>query len=77
MKYNVTVQTGQQINVGIESIKASVSLDELNDVDATGIQNNYIMMYDASSQIYKFVHPSEILDRADGVNNGSLDYGNY
>ena len=77
MEYNVTVQTGQQVNVGIESIKASLSLGELTNVDVTGVQNNYVMMYDASSQIYKFVHPSEVLDRADDVDDGSLDYGNY
>lgn len=77
MKYNVTVKTQQLYNVSTSKIRSPLSLGALNDVDVTGAQNNYVMMYDASTNTYKFVHPSEVLDRADDVDDNSLDYGFY
>lgn len=57
--------------------RSPLSLEQLDNVDASNIQDNYVLMFDSVSQTYKFVHPSEVLDRADGVEDGSLDYGDY
>jgi hypothetical protein len=77
--YNVKVTTKQQISsINVNSVPSKLqSLNEIGDVDVSNIQNNYVMMYDVSTQTFKFVHPSEVLDRADDVNDDSLDYGSY
>lgn len=54
-----------------------ISLSELSDVNPTDKQNNYLLMWDAATQKHVYVPPSEVLDRADGVNDDSLDYGSY
>ncbi len=69
----VTYYSGSDISPS----KVPVSLEQLINIDASGIQNNYVLMYDSQTQTYKFVEPSEVLDRADGVDDNSLDYGNY
>ncbi len=55
----------------------SLTLDGLQDVDTTNKTNNSVLLYNASTGKYIHVDPSEILDRADGVDDGSLDYGSY
>lgn len=57
--------------------KIPVSLEQLYNVDTTDIQNNYVLIFDSESETHKFVPPSEIVDRADNEDDGSLDYGNY
>jgi hypothetical protein len=64
------------INVKVTSknpkIKATVAsgvimartLDELLDVDLTGVQDNYVIMYNASTQKYTAVNPDDILSAA-------------
>ena len=88
MKYKVTVISGNLYDVKvsterqISSIEVNTtprlsSLGEIEDIDTSNLQNNRILIYNSSTQKYEFVDPSEILDRADGVDDGSLDYGNY
>lgn len=88
MKYKVTVVSGNSYDVKITKKQQVSSIDvdtsptlesllQIQDVNATNIQNNYVMMYDAATQTFKFVHPSEVLDRADDVDDNSLDYGSY
>jgi hypothetical protein len=76
--YDVKVTTTQQISsITVDTVPTLSSLSQVEDVDVSNIANNYVMMYDASTNTYKFVHPAEVLDRADGVDDGSLDYGSY
>ena len=88
MKYKVTVVSGnsydvkvtnkQQISsINVDTVATLSSLSQVQDVDVSNIANNYVMMYDATTNTYKFVHPSEVLDRADNVDDDSLDYGSY
>jgi hypothetical protein len=91
MKYRVTLQNDSNIDVstkkattskvdvdtGLIVPEAPTSLGGLQDVDNTNKTNNSVLLYDASTGKYIHVDPSEILDRADGVNDDSLDYGSY
>ena len=40
------------------------NLSDLADVDVTGLQDSYIIMYDASTQKYKAVNPDVVLSKA-------------
>lgn len=76
--YNVKVITKQQVSsIDVDTSPSLENLAQINDVDVSELQNNYVMMYDAASQTFKFVHPSEVLDKADDINDNSLDYGSY
>jgi hypothetical protein len=57
--------------------KTPLSLEQLDNVDTSNIQNNYVLMFDSETQTFKFVSPAEVLDKADGVDDGSLNYGTY
>lgn len=57
--------------------RTPLSLEQLYNVDATGIQNNYVLMFDSESETYKFVSPFEVIDRADNEDDGAINYGNY
>jgi len=37
------------------------TLDELLDVDVSGVGDKYVIMYDAATQKYKAVNPDEVL----------------
>ena len=76
--YDVKVSTERQISsIEVDTAPRLSSLGEIEDIDTSNLQNNRILIYNSSTQKYEFVDPSEILDRADGVDDGSLDYGNY
>lgn len=89
MKYRVTLKTNENIDIGfkrptvtkidVDSSASAVdaSLSELYDVNPADKQNNYVLMWDSATQKHIYVPPSEVLDRADGVNDDSLDYGIY
>ena len=57
---------------GQPKIKATVAsgvimartLDELLDVDVSGVSDKYVIMYDSSTQKYTAVNPDEILSAA-------------
>ena len=46
------------------------SLTDLNDFDSTGVENNYVIMYNASLQKYVTVDPDTVLSSATTTNNG-------
>jgi len=91
MKYRVTLQNNSNIDVstkkattssvdvdtGLVVPVAATNLGGLEDVDSTNKTNNSVLLYNASTGKYIHVDPSEILDRADGVDDGSLNYGTY
>lgn len=88
MKYKVTVVSGNSYDVRvvskrqISSIEVDTtpklsSLGDIEDVDTSNLQNNGVLVYNSITQKYEFLPPSEILDRADGVDDDALDYGNY
>ena len=63
-----TKVVSSQIAANIETILTSSSLTGLSDVDQSGLQDNYILQYDASSQKFKFVNPNIVLN--DAVSGG-------
>ena len=40
------------------------NLSDLQDVDITGLQDGYVLIYDGASQKYKAVNPDEVLSGA-------------
>lgn len=86
MIYRVTIQNDSNIDVSTKrattskvdvDTRGSLSLEDLQDVNTATRVNNSILIYNASTGKYDHVNPEEILDRADGVADGSLNYGTY
>jgi hypothetical protein len=63
--------------VTINKIDMLDSLSQIEDVDLSNLQDNHVMVYDASTNKYKFIPPAEILDRVDNIDDNSLDFGSY
>ncbi len=72
MTIKVTVTNTNQTTVRLKSkqnVKATVAsgvimartLDELLDVDVSGVSDKYVIMYDATTQKYTAVNPDEVL----------------
>jgi hypothetical protein len=61
--YSVKIQAPIKFNVQVAGEAGSVagSLTDLDDFDPTGVENNYIIMYNASLQKYVTVDPDTIL----------------
>lgn len=57
--------------------KTPTSLEKLNNVDVSNLENNSVLIFDSETQTFKFIPPSEILDRADGVDDNSMSFGSY
>jgi hypothetical protein len=53
-------------------------LSDLMDVDTSNVQDNYVMIYDAASQKYKFFDPDQLLSDAliNGLPEGFIEYLN-
>lgn len=77
MTINVRVTSNSQpikalVTSNNQSIKATVisnavmakNLEDLLDVDVSGVSDKYVIMYDASSQKYIAVNPDEVLSAA-------------
>lgn len=60
--------TTKVVASNLSDLSSVYSLDGLTDVDTTGIQDNYVLQYDASSGKFIFVDPDQIL--ADAVPGG-------
>ena len=75
--YDLKVTTKQDISSVTVNTTPAIKLDQIQDVDASTIQNNQVMIYDQLTQTYKFVDPAEVLDRSDGVDNDVIDFGLY
>lgn len=57
-------QTTKVISSQIAANQSTTALVGLADVDITGLQDNYVLQYDASSQKFKFVDPDQVLSDA-------------
>jgi len=62
-KYRLSAQTGQdRINVSTRSgIVMARKLSDLQDVDVSGVKDQFVLMYDQSENKYKAVNPDEVL----------------
>lgn len=62
MTYQVRVKSKQNIKATVASgVIMARTLDELLDVDLSGVSDKYVIMYDATTQKYTAVNPDEIL----------------
>lgn len=62
MTYQVRVTGQKKIKATVASgVIMARTLDELLDVDVSGVSDKYVIMYDASTQKYTAVNPDEIL----------------
>ena len=70
--YSVKIQAPIKFKVQVTGEAGSVagSLTDLDDFDPSGVQNNYIVMYNASLQKYVTVDPDTVLSSATTTNNG-------
>lgn len=70
--FSVTIKAAPKLNVSVSAEAGSVagSLTDLDDFNSSGVQNGYLVMYDASSQKYITVDPDTILSNATTTNNG-------
>jgi hypothetical protein len=61
--YNVKIQPSPKLKVQVSAEASLVAgnLSDLNDFDPTGVQNNYLVMYDATTQKYVTVDPDVVL----------------
>ena len=62
-KYRLSAQTGQdRINVSTRSgIVMARKLSDLQDVDVSGVKDQFVLMYDQNENKYKAVNPDEVL----------------
>ena len=59
---NVRVKTKQNIKATVASgVIMARTLEELLDVDVSGVSDKYVIMYDATTQKYTAVNPDEVL----------------
>jgi hypothetical protein len=70
--YSVKIQAPIKFNVQVTGEAGSVagSLTDLDDFDPTGVENNYIVMYNAATQKYVTVDPDVVLSSAVTTNQG-------
>lgn len=67
--YSVKVQGIKEFKVSVSGEKGSVAgnLTDLQDFDPTGVQDGYVVMYDAATGKYVVANPDEVLSNsADG-----------
>jgi len=65
MTYQVKVKSKQKIKATVASgVIMARTLDELLDVDVSGVKDKYLIMYDSSTQKYTAVNPDDILSAA-------------
>lgn len=70
--YSVRLQSSPSFKVQVSAEASSVasSLSQLEDFNASGVQDKYLVMYDASTQKYITVDPDVVLSSAVTTNNG-------
>ena len=70
--YSVRLQSPVKLKVGVTAEASSVagSLGDLEDFNPTGVQDKYLVMYDAATQKYITVDPDVVLSSAATTNNG-------
>ena len=70
--FSVKLKAPNQFRIGVSAEASSVpgNLTDLNDFNPTGVQDGYVLMYDAGTQKYVMVNPDDILSAA--VTDGNL-----
>jgi hypothetical protein len=68
MALKVTVGNSNAINTNIVSRKAAAKLETIADVDATGLQDGYTLIYNSSTKKWEAANPASevVLDNIDG-----------
>jgi hypothetical protein len=68
MALKVTVGNTNPINTNIVSKKAAAKLETIADVDATGLQDGYTLIYNSTTKKWEAANPASevILDNIDG-----------
>lgn len=74
MNYKVSLGTNSysvkqklSLNFKVSTVEGAggvANLSDLSDVDVTGIQDSYLIMYDSASGKYKAVNPDVVLSKA-------------
>lgn len=64
--FSVKLKAPNQFRIGVSAEASSVAgnLTDLNDFNPTGVQDGYVLMYDAATQKYVMVNPDEVLTKA-------------
>lgn len=75
--YSVKVQGIKEFKVSVSGEKGSVAgnLTDLQDFDPTGVQDGYVVMYDAATGKYVVANPDEVLSNSadDGLPSSFVD----
>ncbi len=68
MALKVTVGNSNSINTNIVSKRAATKLETIADVDATGLQDGYTLIYNSTTKKWEAANPASevILDNIDG-----------
>ena len=76
--FSVKLKAPNQFRIGVSAEESSVAgnLTDLNDFNPTGVQDGYVLMYDAATQKYVMVNPDDILSAAVTDGNLSNDFIN-
>lgn len=89
MKYQVTLHNPSNINISSPRtskkiidvdptvVGVSGNLSDLEDVDTSSQQNNYVLVWNSVLGKHEYVSPFEVMDRADNVDDDMIDYGTY
>lgn len=93
MNYKVTLNSTNNYNVTFPRVErkkiievddgatgtviGATSLSGLEDVNVAGRQDNYMLIWNATTAKYDHIPASEVLDRADGTDDGVIDYGTF
>ena len=62
MTYQIKVKSKQNVKATVAIMART--LQELLDVDVSGVSDKYVIMYDATTQKYTAVNPDEVLSAA-------------
>jgi hypothetical protein len=57
-------QSSYKVTTNVGGVQVPAKFSDLSDFDATGLSNNYVIMYDAVSQTFKPVNPDTVLSKA-------------
>jgi hypothetical protein len=70
--YTVRLQSPVNLKVGVTAEASSVAgnLTDLGDFNPTGVQDKYLVMYDAATQKYITVDPDVVLSASVTTNQG-------
>ena len=69
MTINVRVVTNKPVikTTVASGVIMARTLNELSDVDVSGVSDKYVIMYDASTQKYTAVNPDDVLSAASSL----------